>query len=65
MNAELKKRLRDALGRLPESQREIIVMRHLEQLSVKEIAAILDVPEGSVMSRHYRGLRALRRILDG
>ncbi|MCA9218308.1 MAG: sigma-70 family RNA polymerase sigma factor, partial [Planctomycetales bacterium] len=49
---------------LPEEQREIIVMRHLEQLSVKEIAAIMGIPEGTVMSRHYRGLQALRRAFD-
>ena len=49
---------------LPGETREIIVMRHLEGLSVKEIAAVLDMEVGTVKSRHFRGLQALKRILD-
>ncbi len=64
MRDELKQRVASALQRISAEQREIIVMRHLEELSLKEIAAVLDIPVGSVMSRHFRGLKALRRLLD-
>ena len=64
MRDELKQRVARALQEISPEQREIIVMRHLEELSLKEIAAILDLPVGSVMSRHYRGLKALRKLLD-
>lgn len=64
MRKELKQRVMETLDAMPEDQREIIVMRHLEGMSVDEIAAALDMPSGTVMSRHFRGLQAMRRILD-
>jgi RNA polymerase sigma-70 factor (ECF subfamily) len=64
MRDELKQRVVEALQRISTDQREISVMRHLEDLSLKEIAAVLDMPIGSVMSRHFRGLKALRKLLD-
>jgi RNA polymerase sigma-70 factor (ECF subfamily) len=55
-----------ALERLPEEFREVIVLRELEDLSYKEIAAIADIPLGTVMSRLARGrkmmLEHLRRL---
>lgn len=64
MRKELKQRVMETLDAMPEDQREIIVMRHLEGMSVDEIAAAMDMPSGTVMSRHFRGLQAMRRILD-
>ncbi|MEZ6115792.1 MAG: sigma-70 family RNA polymerase sigma factor [Pirellulaceae bacterium] len=64
MEKELKQRVMETLDAMPEDQREIIVMRHLEGMSIDEIAAALDMPKGTVMSRHFRGLQAMRRILD-
>ena len=64
MRKELKQRVMETLDAMPEDQREIIVMRHLEGMSVDEIAATLEMPSGTVMSRHFRGLQAMRRILD-
>jgi RNA polymerase sigma-70 factor (ECF subfamily) len=48
-----------ALGELPEEFREAIVLREIENLSYKEIAATLDVPMGTVMSRIARARRLL------
>jgi DNA-directed RNA polymerase specialized sigma24 family protein len=43
--------------------REILVMWHLEQLSTSEIAALLQMTEAGVKSRHRRALQRLLRIL--
>ena len=52
-----------ALEALPEEFREAIVMRELEELSYKEIAAATGVPIGTVMSRLARGRERLRSEL--
>jgi RNA polymerase sigma-70 factor, ECF subfamily len=51
--------LRDALEGLPEMFREAVWMRDVEELSYQEIAAALDVPIGTVMSRISRGRKQL------
>ena len=57
-------RIRDALESLPTEYREALVLRELEGLSYKEIAAIADVPIGTVMSRLARARKQLRKRLD-
>ena len=52
--------LHQALGQLPTEFREAVVLRELEGLSYKEIAAVTDVPLGTVMSRLARGRGMLR-----
>lgn len=56
--------LRDALASLPRSYREVIVLHYLADLSVDEVAAILEVPVGTVKSRLSRGREALKGLLD-
>ena len=53
----------DALQRLPAEQREILVLREMEELAYKEIAGILEVPNGTVMTRLARARQALAREL--
>ena len=60
---EMRERVRVALETLPPQDREILVMRHLEQLPIKDIAVIQKVAEGTVKSRHFRALEKLRRLL--
>ena len=55
--------LRHALEALPMEFREVIVLRELEELSYKEIAAITDVPLGTVMSRLARARQRLQHWL--
>jgi RNA polymerase sigma factor (sigma-70 family) len=53
-----------ALERIPADSREVIVLRELEDLSYKEIAAIAGVPIGTVMSRLARARGQLRTQLE-
>ena len=57
--------LERALHGLPEALRSTVLLRDLEGFSYKEIAEILEVPLGTVMSRLHRGRAALRLALGG
>lgn len=50
----------DAIWRLPEHYRSVIVFADIEELTYREIATIMDLPVGTVMSRLSRGRRVLR-----
>ncbi len=54
-----------ALGRLPETYRDILILADVEEFSYKEISGIQEVPIGTVMSRLSRARAALRRELGG
>jgi RNA polymerase sigma-70 factor (ECF subfamily) len=64
MREELRRRVREAMLQLPEPFREVLVLRHLEEMSVGEVAAVTGVSEGTVKSRHFRALARLREILE-
>jgi RNA polymerase sigma-70 factor, ECF subfamily len=53
--------LDDALNALPVAWRECVILREVEALSYKEMARIMDVPVGTVMSRLSRARHALQR----
>lgn len=55
--------LRAALARLPEQQRLAVVLFDVEGYSHREIAEILDIPEGTVRSHVFHARRALRKAL--
>ncbi len=61
---ELRQRMRHALDNMPWHDREVLVMRYLEQLSVHDIAAILGLTESGVKSRHRRALERLHGNLE-
>jgi RNA polymerase sigma-70 factor (ECF subfamily) len=61
MDAEI----RQALMALPEVFRSCLILADLEGFSYQEIADILGIPRGTVMSRLFRGRRAMRRALAG
>lgn len=58
-----KNKIRDALSKLPEDFREILVLRHFEEFSYKEIAKILDCKTGTVKSRIHKARELLKKIL--
>src|SRR5437660_4847486 len=53
---ELRDRVRQAIDRLPPTYREILVLRHLEQLPTVEVATILGIGQSAVKMRHLRAL---------
>ena len=57
--------LDDALAALPDDQRTVVVLRHVLELTPGEIAALLDLPRGTVNSRLRRGLDALEPWAEG
>ena len=57
--------LRQALHELPEPQREILIMRHFEEMSLQEIAEARSCPLGTVKSALHRATRSLRLRLRG
>jgi RNA polymerase sigma-70 factor (ECF subfamily) len=63
LRREVRDRVRAALAQLPAADREVLVLRHLEQLSTREIAAVLGVSEGAIYTRHLRALERLRGLL--
>jgi RNA polymerase sigma-70 factor (ECF subfamily) len=57
--------LERALRGLPETFREAVVLRDVQDLTYAEIAAALGIPVGTVMSRIHRGRALLREALTG
>lgn len=57
--------LDQAIAQLPAGQREVLLLVAVEAMRYEEVAAILDVPLGTVMSRLYRARERLRELLDG
>ncbi len=53
-----------ALAKLPEAEREVVMLRHFSQMSFAEIAAVMDTPLGTALARAHRGLRRLRGIMN-
>ena len=55
--------VREALNRLPDAQREVLVLAYFGRFTQSEIATHLDVPLGTVKARAFRGLRRLAEFL--
>ncbi len=64
VEGELREAVLDAVDRLPDKYRVVIVLRHLQDLSYQEIADVLDIPIGTVKTRLFRAREALRADLD-
>ena len=61
---EISAALHDALEELPETQRQVVVMRHLGGYSPGEIAGAIGRSQDSVHGLHHRARRALRQRLE-
>jgi len=56
--------LRRAISELPEGYRELIVMFHVDGLSIKEVSDVTGMKETVIKNRLYRGRQMLRKILE-
>ncbi len=61
---DLAAKIGQAMRRLRPKEREIIILQHLQDFSYQEIADLLGIPIGTVMSRLYGARRSLRRELE-
>jgi RNA polymerase sigma-70 factor (ECF subfamily) len=57
--------LLQALSRLPEEQKTVLLLATVEELSYAETAKVLDIPVGTVMSRLSRARERLLKVMDG
>jgi len=57
-------RVQQALARLPNEYRLVLILRDVDELSYEEIAEVLDIPIGTVRSRLHRARLELRRLLE-
>src|SRR5207244_12455540 len=64
MKQELVRRLHAAIAELDEDDRDILLLRHFEQLSNQDVAALLNLTEPAASMRHLRALRRLRELLQ-
>jgi len=62
---EVAVQVRAALDMLTERDREVLVLRHLEQMPAREVAATLGLSESAVKSRSLRAMQRLRELLVG
>lgn len=62
-NSELSSKLTQAIGQLPEKQREAFILRHLHGLSLEEAATIMNCRLGTVKSHVFRAMETLRKQL--
>lgn len=62
--AELVSRVQQALDELDETDREVLVMRHFEELTNNEVAAALGITKAGASNRYVRALRRLRAALE-
>jgi RNA polymerase sigma-70 factor, ECF subfamily len=63
IQAEMQRRLAEAIAQLDEDDREVILMRHYELLANQEVAAALGLTEAAASMRYLRAVRKLRDLL--
>ena len=62
-NSELRQKIVAALGKLSEQHRAVLLLREVDGLSYKEIADVLECPEGTVMSRLFHARKQMQDLL--
>ncbi|MEI7703045.1 MAG: sigma-70 family RNA polymerase sigma factor [Deltaproteobacteria bacterium] len=65
LRRELSGKLGEALDRLPEVHRAVLVLRELDGLSYEELAERLSIPKGTVMSRLFHARKKMQALLAG
>lgn len=65
IKAEMRQRLEQALNQLDEIDREILTLRHLEQLNMAQAAQVLGIKHTAACNRYVRALKRLKDSLEG
>jgi RNA polymerase sigma-70 factor (ECF subfamily) len=60
---QLLAKIMDAMQKLSDDQRQVILLREVEGLSYREISQVMDIPEGTVMSRLFYARKKLQKLL--
>jgi len=63
-SGEMKEKLWEAIRELPDTEKEVIVLKHFQEMSYKQIAASVGCPIGTVMSRLYSARKRLRKKME-
>jgi len=61
---EENRRVAEAVARLPEAERETVLLKYFSGLTFREISDIMGCPLGTALSRMHRALRRLERLLE-
>jgi RNA polymerase sigma-70 factor (ECF subfamily) len=64
MRAELKLRVQEALNNMDENDREVLILRHFEELSNAEAAEVLGIKPSAAVNRYVRALRRLKDVFQ-
>jgi RNA polymerase sigma-70 factor (ECF subfamily) len=65
LRRELAEKIEEALTQIPEKHREILLLREVEGMSYEDLAKVLKIPKGTVMSRLFHARAKMQRILEG
>ncbi len=65
MRAEMQLRLQEALNGMDPLDREVLTLRHFEELSNGETARVLGIQKSAASNRYIRALERLRNVLSG
>ena len=65
MRAELKVRVQEALNGMAPHDREVLVLRHFEELTIAEAAQVLGIKPSTAGNRYVRALRRLKDVFQG
>ena len=61
---EVRSAVREAIGRLPDTHRNVLLLRDIEELDTAEVAEMLEISPGAVKTRLHRARVALRELID-
>jgi RNA polymerase sigma-70 factor (ECF subfamily) len=65
MRAELKFRVQEALNSMDPQDREVLILRHFEELSNAEAAVVLGIKPAAAVNRYVRALKRLKTVFEG
>jgi RNA polymerase sigma-70 factor (ECF subfamily) len=65
MRVELRVRVQEALNSMDPNDREVLILRHFEELSNAEVAQVLGIKPSAAVNRYVRALRRLKDVFEG